>query len=569
MEMYLPNIGNPSAMLVPCEEDYDSSYMVKYNPNSGEARAGSSSLYSPNSFHSVRSQSQCTLLEENNYEEACVWTPHVDANFECGNSIYSAHEETGLKNLKTNVGPNFGEGTECAGISQLNVHQNIQKIPCILEYDEAWDLDLVYEINNETPTSFQLQDSTQTNTESTGRYEIKTKETKQQDQPSKTLKKGKPPRASRYNGALGRMKGKLNSWNLKKAYGNGISCLSESKDRHSKVVTSRGPRDRRMRLSIETAMKVFSLQDRLGFDQPSQAIEWLIQKSNYAISELPQILRTPPTPDTNIVPLSPVQCWQPSPYSANGEYQLNFDEEIVEGSFSTDLSTEPSAVLPYSPGKITPYESNEDANFFTGSPIEDDLWLVRQGNNSTQLNGTALRSSPRKGSRVMASAAQGKDRGRQLGELPYERGKMPTATCYSQWKTSPNSPESNSNKENENIIDVCEPIVLPMSGVTTAWNKSLVAARDQTHDLDMLSGGNLASHSTLSMRPTIYSTQQCAIGSTSPQRPKSQLDGAFVNCQNSEVFEAGRRRTRKLLLPAVKDPRTQSLVDIRKDVIRS
>ncbi|KAL1819413.1 hypothetical protein ACET3Z_014282 [Daucus carota] len=58
------------------------------------------------------------------------------------------------------------------------------------------------------------------------------------------------------------------------------------KDRHSKINTAHGPRDRRMRLSLEVARKFFWLQDLLGFDKASKTVEWLIQHSKIAIKEL-------------------------------------------------------------------------------------------------------------------------------------------------------------------------------------------------------------------------------------------------------------------------------------------
>lgn len=61
------------------------------------------------------------------------------------------------------------------------------------------------------------------------------------------------------------------------------------KDRHSKVVTSRGLRDRRIRLSVQTAIQFYDIQDRLGVDQPSKAIEWLIQAAASAIDGLPSL----------------------------------------------------------------------------------------------------------------------------------------------------------------------------------------------------------------------------------------------------------------------------------------
>ncbi|XP_044383292.1 transcription factor PCF6 [Triticum aestivum] len=64
---------------------------------------------------------------------------------------------------------------------------------------------------------------------------------------------------------------------------------SGGKDRHSKVYTSKGIRDRRVRLSVPTAIQFYDLQDRLGFDQPSKAVEWLINAASAAIDELPSL----------------------------------------------------------------------------------------------------------------------------------------------------------------------------------------------------------------------------------------------------------------------------------------
>ncbi|PSR87804.1 Transcription factor CYCLOIDEA like [Actinidia chinensis var. chinensis] len=58
------------------------------------------------------------------------------------------------------------------------------------------------------------------------------------------------------------------------------------KDRHSKICTARGLRDRRVRLSIEIARKFFDLQDMLGFDKASKTIDWLLTKSKTAIKDL-------------------------------------------------------------------------------------------------------------------------------------------------------------------------------------------------------------------------------------------------------------------------------------------
>ncbi|XP_071686925.1 transcription factor TCP18-like [Rutidosis leptorrhynchoides] len=61
---------------------------------------------------------------------------------------------------------------------------------------------------------------------------------------------------------------------------------SSKQDRHSKINTARGPRDRRMRLSLDVAKKLFGLQDLLGFDKASKTVDWLLNKSKSSILEL-------------------------------------------------------------------------------------------------------------------------------------------------------------------------------------------------------------------------------------------------------------------------------------------
>lgn len=57
-------------------------------------------------------------------------------------------------------------------------------------------------------------------------------------------------------------------------------------DRHSKIRTAQGVRDRRMRLSLDVARDFFALQDRLGFDKPSKTVDWLLTQSKTAIERL-------------------------------------------------------------------------------------------------------------------------------------------------------------------------------------------------------------------------------------------------------------------------------------------
>ncbi|KAK8969763.1 Transcription factor TCP2 [Platanthera guangdongensis] len=68
-----------------------------------------------------------------------------------------------------------------------------------------------------------------------------------------------------------------------------VSRVSGCKDRHSKVWTVKGLRDRRVRLSVSTSVQFYDLQDRLGYDQPSKAVDWLIKAAASAIVELPEL----------------------------------------------------------------------------------------------------------------------------------------------------------------------------------------------------------------------------------------------------------------------------------------
>ncbi|KAJ4973721.1 hypothetical protein NE237_006895 [Protea cynaroides] len=72
-----------------------------------------------------------------------------------------------------------------------------------------------------------------------------------------------------------------------------VSRSFGGKDRHSKVCTIRGLRDRRVRLSVPTAIQLYDLQDRLGLNQPSKAVDWLLNAAKHEIDELPP-LQMPP-----------------------------------------------------------------------------------------------------------------------------------------------------------------------------------------------------------------------------------------------------------------------------------
>lgn len=58
------------------------------------------------------------------------------------------------------------------------------------------------------------------------------------------------------------------------------------RDRHSKISTAGGLRDRRMRLSLDVARRFFGLQDMLGFDKASKTVEWLLNQAKAEINRL-------------------------------------------------------------------------------------------------------------------------------------------------------------------------------------------------------------------------------------------------------------------------------------------
>jgi hypothetical protein len=85
------------------------------------------------------------------------------------------------------------------------------------------------------------------------------------------------PQAGRRNGAPAAVQGQGHARARKRPF---------RTDRHSKIRTAQGVRDRRMRLSLDVARDFFSLQDRLGFDKASKTVDWLLTQSKPAIERL-------------------------------------------------------------------------------------------------------------------------------------------------------------------------------------------------------------------------------------------------------------------------------------------
>ncbi|XP_048491657.1 uncharacterized protein LOC125492945 [Beta vulgaris subsp. vulgaris] len=61
---------------------------------------------------------------------------------------------------------------------------------------------------------------------------------------------------------------------------------SAKKARHNKVYTAKGPRDRRVRLSADIAIQFYDVQDRLGYERATEAVDWLMSKARGSIDKL-------------------------------------------------------------------------------------------------------------------------------------------------------------------------------------------------------------------------------------------------------------------------------------------
>lgn len=102
--------------------------------------------------------------------------------------------------------------------------------------------------------------------------------------------------------------------------GGHIVRATGKKDRHSKVCTAKGPRDRRVRLAAHTAIQFYDVQDRLGYDRPSKAVDWLIKKAKSAIDELAEL---PPWNPATMMNSVKTQSSNPHP-----DFQFQFSEQV-------------------------------------------------------------------------------------------------------------------------------------------------------------------------------------------------------------------------------------------------
>ena len=173
------------------------------------------------------------------------------------------------------------------------------------------------------------------------------------------------------------------------------------KDRHSKVYTAKGPRDRRVRLSAHTAIEFYDVQDRLGYDRPSKAVDWLIKKAKPSIDKLAEL------PPWHPVPTETAQA-QEEEHNAAGSSDMANNNNIAEQSESSGYSFHLQRQLGenhpdnHSPFIITPQpqpiETDPIAFFPTTSATSSINFqsyppdIISRTNNPTQDLGLSLHS---------------------------------------------------------------------------------------------------------------------------------------------------------------------------------
>lgn len=104
------------------------------------------------------------------------------------------------------------------------------------------------------------------------------------------------------------------------------------KDRHSKIFTAQGLRDRRVRLSTEIARQFFDLQDLLGYDKASETIAWLLMKCRKDIKKLVETKGNSSSRGAAGMSLSPISESETVP----SNFELVEDGDDLEGLVSQD-----------------------------------------------------------------------------------------------------------------------------------------------------------------------------------------------------------------------------------------
>ncbi|CAI9757258.1 unnamed protein product [Fraxinus pennsylvanica] len=135
-------------------------------------------------------------------------------------------------------------------------------------------------------------------------------------------------------------KGKGIEGDIVQVQGHHILRSTSQKDRHSKVYTAKGPRDRRVRLSAHTAIQFYDVQDRLGYDRPSKAVDWLIEKAKDAIDKLDGLPPLHPN-DTSIA-----QNSESNPSSSGTKVKIQPESSFIQPESDTEFMNTMKSFFP-------------------------------------------------------------------------------------------------------------------------------------------------------------------------------------------------------------------------------
>ncbi|KAK8995988.1 hypothetical protein V6N11_076239 [Hibiscus sabdariffa] len=180
-----------------------------------------------------------------------------------------------------------------------------------------------------------------------------------------------------------------------------VSRAFGGKDRHSKVCTVRGLRDRRVRLSVSTAIQLYDLQDRLGLNQPSKAVDRLLDAAKHEIDELPPLPLPPPGNFAFNHQMVKAKCKQVARETTNGKDDWNkgIEEEKQRGILSKAVSYgsyyhfEPTSFPSSHLGSHGFASHTEDLHNFNDVPLPLPSTLSLSSGSRQQLNHFQMLSS--------------------------------------------------------------------------------------------------------------------------------------------------------------------------------
>ncbi|KAI0492922.1 hypothetical protein KFK09_027198 [Dendrobium nobile] len=212
------------------------------------------------------------------------------------------------------------------------------------------------------------------------------------------------------------------------------------KDRHSKVCTAKGLRDRRVRLSAHTAIQFYDVQDRLGYDRPSKAVDWLIKNAKPAIDRLAQL---PPWRPPDPSPPPPTTATEKTLLSSEtGDYASAFgfcsSSSLLPPSLDSDsIADTIKSFFPMTAAAAAASTSYHSA-FGGSSSHAEDLSLSLQSFQDPIFNQQQSRTAPAHQGLFACAAPQAFETGASTWPEPSQRAatwNLVQNQFFTQWGT--------------------------------------------------------------------------------------------------------------------------------------